>query len=124
LRWRKLSVWLPICSYNRTHSAKPGRPLTGVRIFRKGRYKPLKADEFAELSTGEIFTRFASGKRGEKMGKRLAKRLAQQDLRPIGILGAGRILVEEQARRFRNVHISHSGVGHGFTMKVLYSSEI
>jgi len=37
----------------------------------------LKADEFAELSTGKIFTRFAFGNHGERMGKRLAKRLAE-----------------------------------------------
>jgi hypothetical protein len=92
----------------------------GVRIFRKGRYKPLKTDEFAELSTGEIFTRFASGKRGEKMGKRLAKRLAEQELRPIGILGACRILIEEAGPAVpERAKITFRRVGHGFTMKVL-----
>jgi hypothetical protein len=48
----------------------------------------LKADEFAKLSTGKIFTRFASGNDGEKMGKRLAQRWAA-----VGLAEHGHFLV-------------------------------
>jgi len=76
----------------------------------------LKADEFAELSTGRIFTRFAPGNHGEKMGKRLAKRLAEQVFAAHWQSWWGPHLIESKAWQCRNVHRSHSDFGRRFTM--------